>query len=269
MGKLLKPRPKKKFAAAGSMRWAGTLRKSFFYSLPYILSLTSIGILFGGVVAYAVNSTTFQLEQVKILNIGTMTPEQSFRFSELRRGENLIQLDLVSVQQVIKRNHPEFKEVKVRRVLPNRIEILLKRRTPIAQVAYSRFVQVDRDLVILPGSSTVPFRNLPIIEGSPLPRTGLAVGAAVSDDGTQRALWLMDTIKRSNILRGHALTKIDIADARNLSLIVDGAIEIRIGNSHFIERLKILDQTLKTQVLDPLKVRYIDLRFDDVVVGMR
>ena len=249
------------------MRWAGTLRKTFFYSLPYILSMTALGVLFGGVVAYAVNSTTFQLTEVKILNIGTLTSEQSFQFSELQRGENLIQLDLVGVQQVIKRKHPEFKEVKVRRVLPNRVEILLKRRTPVAQVAYARFVQVDKDLVVLPNSSPTPFRNLPVIEGAPLPRGGLAVGAAIEDAGTKRALWLMDIVKRKNILRKHTLTKVDIADVRNTSFIVDNAIEIRIGNGHFIERLKILDQILKTQPLDPARMRYIDLRFDDPVVS--
>ncbi len=263
----MRSRPKKRYTAAGTMRWAGTLRKTFFYSLPYILSLTTLGVLFGGVVAYAVNSTTFQLDEVRILNIGTLTPDQSFQFSELHRGENLIQLDLVSVQQVIKRNHPEFKEVKVRRVLPNRVEILLKRRTPVAQVAYSRFVQVDKDRVVLPNSSSTPFRNLPVIEGAPLPRRGLAVGAILEDAGTKRALWLMDIVKRQNILRKHLLTKVDIADVRNTSFIVDNSIEIRIGNGHFIERLKILDQILKTQPLDPAKVRYIDLRFDDPVVS--
>jgi len=251
------------------MRWAGALRKTFFYSLPYMLSLTTLGLLFGGVVAYAVNSSTFRLEQVRILNIGSLTPEQSFQFSELRQGENLIQLDLVNVQQVIKRRHPEFKEVKVRRVLPDLVEILLKRRTPVAQIAYSRFVQVDKDLVVLPGSAASPFRNLTILEGSPLPRRGLAVGATVDDPLTQRTMRLMEVIKRSNILRKHVLTKIDIADPRNVTLIVDGAIEIRIGNSHFAERLKILDQTLKNQELNPAKVKYIDLRFDDVVVGMK
>ena len=264
-----KPKTKKRFATFGSLRWAGALRKLLLHSFPYVLSLATLGILFGTVVAYAVNSSTFRLEQVRILNIGTLTPEQSFRFSELRRGENLIQLDLVNVQQVIKRNHPEFKEVKVRRVLPNRVEILLKRRTPVAQIAYSHYVQVDKDLVILPGSSPAPFRNLPVIEGAPLPRRGFAVGATISDPATQKALRLMEEIRRSNLLRKHALTKIDIADARNVTLVVDNAIEIRIGNSHFVERLKILDQTLKTQPLDPARVKYIDLRFDDVVVGMR
>jgi cell division septal protein FtsQ len=264
-----KSKTKKRFTTPGSLRWAGALRKLFFRSLPYILSLTTLGVLFGGVVAYAVNSSTFRLEQVRVLNIGTLTSEQSFKFSELKRGENLIQLDLVGVQQVIKRNHPEFKEVKVRRVLPNRVEILLKRRTPVAQVAYSRYVQIDKDLVVLPGSALTPFRNLTVIGGAPLPRGGLAVGAVINDAATQKALRLMDAIKRSPILKKHVLTKVDIADPRNVTLFVDNAIEIRIGSSHYTERLKILDQTLKNQPLDPAKVRYIDLRFDDVVVGMK
>ena len=35
------------------------------------------------------------------------------------------------------------------------------------------------------------------------------------------------------------------------------------------ERFKILDQTLKIIELDRSKIRYIDLRFDDVVIGPR
>ncbi len=245
------------------------MRRVTLRSLPYALSLTMLGMLFGAVVAFAVNSPTFELQSVKILNMGTLTSEQAFKFSELQPGENLIHLDLVNVQQVIKRNHPEFKEVRVRRVLPNHVEILLKRRTPVAQAAFSRYVQVDKDLVVLPGSSTTPFRNLMVIQGSPLPKPGLFVGSTLSDPATQKALWLMEVIKRSGILKKHTLTKMDIGDPKNFSLIVDGNVEIKIGNSHFIERLKILDQTLKTLDLDAAKIRYIDLRFDDVVVGPR
>ena len=251
-----------------SVKFLGGARKVFLRTLPYVLSLTTLGVLFGGVVAYAVNSPTFELRQVRILNMGTMTPQQAFKFSELQPGENLVHLDLVGVQQVIKRNHPEFKEVRVRRVLPDQVEILIKRRTPVAQAFFSRYVQIDKDLIVLPGSSTVPFRNLTVIEGAPMPRAGLFVGTTLNDATTQKALRLMDVLKRSQILAKHTLTKIDIGDPKNISFTIDG-IEIRIGNNHFIERLKILDQTLRTLALDAAKIRYIDLRFDDVVIGPR
>lgn len=259
---------KKKNGIVTSMRMVGGLRRAALYSLPYVLALTAAGVLFGGVIAYAVNSSTFQLSEVKILNIGSMTQDQAFRFCDLQRSENLIHIDLIAVQQVIKRNHPEFKEVRVRRVLPNRIEVLLKRRTPAAQLALSKYVQIDKDFVVLPGASAAPFRNLLIIEGGAVSPAGMPIGATVSDPATKKALKLAEVIKRSQVLAKHFLSKVDIADPKNISLYVDG-VEIRIGNGHFAERLKILDQTLRTVDLDSSKIAYIDLRFDDVVVGPR
>ncbi|MBI4352729.1 MAG: FtsQ-type POTRA domain-containing protein [Candidatus Omnitrophica bacterium] len=252
-----------------SVKVLGVVRRVGVFCLPYFLVLAVLGVLLGSVAAYAVNSPTFELQEARVLNVGTLTPEQAFRFCELKRGENLIALDLGNVQQVIKRKHPEFKEVRVRRVLPSRIEVVVKRRTPAVQIAFSRYIQVDKDLVILPGSSAVPFKNLTIIEGTPVPRGGLYVGARLTDPGTSRALKLADLVRRSGLLRKHLLTKVDMTDPKNLSLIVDGAVEIRLGSSHFIERLKLLDQTLKTLELDQTKIAYIDLRFDDVVIGSR
>ena len=101
-----------------SIRMLSGLRQGMFYSLPYILSLTAIGLLFGTVIAYALNSSTFQLTEVRLLNAGPVTQERAFDFCELHRGANLVNLDLIQVQQVIKRKHPEYKEVLVRRVLP-------------------------------------------------------------------------------------------------------------------------------------------------------
>ena len=252
------------------VRLLSRLRQGAFYSLPYIISLTAIGLLFGTVIAYALNSPTFQLAQVRVLNDGPMTDEQAFAFCQLHRGESLIGLDLVAVQEVIKRRHPEFKEVLVRRVLPNQIEILLKRRTPVAQAAFgSRFIQVDKDLVLLPGASAAPFRNLTVIQGAPAPVDGLFVGVTLKDPATQKAIKLADAVKQSDVLRGHLLTHVNITDPNNIFLLVDGQIEIRFGGGHYMDRLKILDQTLRRVPLDPLKVRYIDLRFDDVVVGPR
>jgi cell division septal protein FtsQ len=270
MVKPIKSRVKRKALGSSlSLQVIGGMRNLFLAFLPMFFSLVLAAALFGSVVAYAFGSPAFRLEEVRVHNIGTMTPDQAFQFCELKRGENLITLDIIGVQQVIKRKHPEFKEVRVRRVLPNRIEVVLKRRTPIAQVAFSRYVQIDRDLVILPGSSPAPFRNLTIIEGAPLPREGLTVGVSIRDAATKRAIKLADLIERSSILRRHALTKVSIADPRNMAFFVDGDIEVKIGDSHLVERLKILDQTLRSVELDRTKIQYIDLRFDDVVIGPR
>jgi cell division septal protein FtsQ len=267
----LKTRGKKK-GASGASRWklTGVLRALLLSALPYLLILSGLGVLFGSVFAYAVNSTTFELKEVRVMSAGSMTQAQAFEFCDLRPGENLVKLDLVNVQQVIKRRHPEYKEVRVKRVLPNRVEVVLRRRTPAAQIDYGRFVQVDKDLVILPGSGTAPFKNLTVIEGAPIPKAGLAVGVTISDANVRKAIKIAEIVKNSGILKGHSLSKVDVRDPKNFSLIVDGDVEVRLGDTrHLGERLRLLEQTLKTVGLDRSKVRYIDLRFDDVVIGPR
>lgn len=271
MAKPLKSRSKRRSnAPILSVQLAGGLKKLVILSAPYAVSLVLTGLLFGSVVAYAVNSPVFQLEEVKILNYGTLTKAQAFAFCELQKGENLITLDLVNVQQLIKRKHPEFKEVRVQRVLPNTIEVLLKRRTPVAQIALvSRYMQVDKDLTVLPGSSPVPFKYLTIIQGLPVPSEGLAVGMNLNNGVAKKVFMLSDAIHRSGVIAGHTLSKIDASDARNISFYVDNDIEIRVGDSRFNEKMKLLAETLKSAPLDAAKIRYIDLRFDDIVVGPR
>lgn len=267
MVKPVKNKTKRKSQNTLSYRAWGVAKRGLLGSLPYILSLVLLGILFGAVTAYAVNSPAFQLQEVKILNAGSVTQDQAFRFCELQRGENLVLLDIVAVQQVIKRKYPQFKEVVVKRVLPNRVEVLLKRRTPVAQVLGSKYVQIDRDLVLLPAVSPSPFKNLTVIQGAP--SQTMIVGSTIRDERTRKALKLKEFIDRANIFNKHELTRIDISDPQNISLFIDGDIEIRMGNEHLVERLKVLDQTLKNIQLDRSKIKYIDLRFDDVVVSPR
>ena len=69
---------KKRMGNALFVKWLGGAKEIFFQSLPFALSLTALGLFFGGVVAYAVNSPTFDLREVRVLNLGTLTPEQSF-----------------------------------------------------------------------------------------------------------------------------------------------------------------------------------------------
>ena len=270
---MVKPKSRSRLRNSGavlSMKLLGSLKRGLVVSLPYVVSLTIIGVMFGAVVAHALGSPAFQLAEVRILNAGAMTARQSFAFCNLNPGENLISLDLVAVQQVIKRSHPEFKEVVVRRVLPNRVDVLLKRRTPAAQVQLgNRYVQVDRDLVLLPGSSPSPFRNLCVISGAPAPRGGPGVGSVLTDTNTRKALKFMEVLDRSGILKQHPLSRIDISDSRNLRFYVDSDIEVRMGSDHFIERLKILGIAARTLELDRSRISYIDLRFDDPVVGPR
>ena len=69
----------------------------------------------------------------------------------------------------------------------------------------------------------------------------------------------------SGFLNDHTLTKVDISDYRNIAFFIEDGLEIKIGNSNFKERLGQLTKTLASIVVDKDEIKYIDLRFDDVV----
>jgi len=65
------------------------------------------------------------------------------------------------------------------------------------------------------------------------------------------------------------LSAIDISNPDNLILWVNEKIEIRISSRNLTSQMKKISDTLANIDLDPERVRYVDLRFDDIVIGPR
>jgi len=85
----------------------------------------------------------------------------------------------------------------------------------------------------------------------------------------QNALLLLREIKKTRFIRAHTLMKIDVSDRRNVSFYIEDGLEIKIGDSNFKTRLDALDGALASINIDDDRVKYVDLRFDDVVLGTK
>jgi cell division septal protein FtsQ len=123
-------------------------------------------------------------------------------------------------------------------------------------------------MVITPGQAA-PFGDLPIILGSKLQpsqlKKGTRVGRAIMSLGIQ----LLKDIRRFDALHGQRLSAIDISNEDNLILWVNEKIEVRISSRNLASQMKKISEALVNVDLDPERVRYIDLRFDDIVIGPR
>ena len=71
-------------------------------------------------------------------------------------------------------------------------------------------------------------------------------------------------------MAAYILKVVDIADPGNLSFFFDDVnIEIKIGNEDFRNRLDVLVTVLEQISMDIDKFKYIDLRFEDPIIGPR
>ncbi len=236
---------------------------------PFIFTLALIGVLIGGSFAFARQTGVFTLKNVTVDGFTQGNAATIFEFAGLSPGESLFEIDLQGVEEHVRKNHPEYQDIRVRRVLPNEINIGLTHRIPMSQVHFDKYYAVDNEAVILSISDNPLSANYPLIRGVKKPRNDLKLGSHIESRPLEQALDLLLILKREGTLRSHQLTYLDISDARNFILQMDGSIEIRMGSRNFSDKLMKLKDALKNLDIDAAKVRYLDLRFDDIVVGPR
>jgi len=236
---------------------------------PYILTFGLLGSLIGGSCAFAVQSNLFSLQKITVENADLKTPEERFLFAGLRPGQPLLGIDLALVEDYVRRYHPEYRKVIVERVLPDQIRIEIQPRVPVAKVQLSRLYLIDSSGYVLP-PSLMGSKDYPLIVGLPVSQKNVGVGFKINYRPLDHALRIVRDLTARRVLGEHRLDHLDISDSRNFVLKVNGEIEIRMGLRNLAEKIDKLSKAIAGGMdLDPKKIRYIDLRFDDIVIQPR
>ncbi|NQT75464.1 MAG: FtsQ-type POTRA domain-containing protein [Candidatus Omnitrophica bacterium] len=188
------------------------------------------------------------------------------------KGTNIFMVDLNTLKEKLEASHSEYKDVVVRRLLPNKVIVKAGLRKAVAQIRSDRYYFVDREGVLLPDVKNFPDANLPIIIGMGV-NLARVQASGISDfekDNLDKALRLINEMQAIDELSGQTLKVVDITDPGNLTFSFEGTnVEIKIGNSDFSKRLNVLTTLLDQLGQDINEFKYIDLRFEDPIVGPR
>jgi cell division septal protein FtsQ len=185
-------------------------------------------------------------------------------------GTNIFFVDLEGLKERMQSAHPEFKEVILRRFLPNKLIARAHLRKAIGQVRSDRYYPIDEEGIVLPDIKNFPEPDLPIITGLGinLAKNQMAGFTGFEKERIGKALALMREIKGIKELSSYKLKVIDATDPGNLTFFFDiFNVEIKIGSSDFNNRLKMLATVIDQLGEDINKFKYIDLRFEDPIVG--
>lgn len=229
-----------------------------------------------GVQNYIATSSYFKL---KVLSIEGITDARYI--DVLKReilGVNAFMVDTQRLSERIRKRFPTFTSVQVTRVLPSELSIVAKERIPVAVLKREAYYLFDNEGFVLSSFPSNDLSLYPVIVGleGRLPR--LRVGAAYSFPALDRALLLARVLKGQGFRYPVAtnpdlrVTKIDAADANNICFYLNDAIQVKVGNVDFGERLAPFSAILKS--ISPerdlvAEVRYIDLRPKQPVVAMK
>lgn len=210
------------------------------------------------------NSGYFKVETVKIIDAKNAAQINTKDLLKLYKGRNIFSIDIRSLSSQIKNDYPVVKDAIVRRILPNRLEIDIVARIPIAKIKSYEYFPIDRSGIVL--SPEIKTGNLPVIIGFSMwlrPR----VGQKLENNKLENAFLLIDALNQTNVFSDYSVTTIDTSNYNNLSFYMENGTEVKIGGEDFLERLKKLKQTFSNPKMDKDNIKYIDLRFRDVVIG--
>jgi cell division septal protein FtsQ len=261
-----KGRPGKKINARKAKKESRGPRRFAPIKLPIrkILYAAAIILLLAAFFIFLRNSPYFRLNDIKIIDRQNIAALDGARLLNLYKGRNIFDIDIDSIASRIKSEHPIIERALVKRVLPDRLRIDIISRVPFAVIKSHGYFPVDRTGMVL--SPEVRRGKLLVITGLSswfAPR----VGERLKGREIENAFLLIDALRGRRFSPGYEAATIDVANHRNLSFYFGNGIEVKIGGENFEERLKMLKKTLSRRDLDKASIKYVDLRFKDVVIG--
>jgi len=192
------------------------LRRRFFI-FAILLIITSITLAF--------NLKTFDIKEIFVKNNIKLTKDDIINLSEINIGDNIFYVSFYKAKKNILSN-PYVKTVKLRRKLPNSIEISVTERKEAVYFQSSSYYILDNTGVFLRKSSEAPnLLNIKGIEDKVLyDKNSISFKDKRYSDAIEKF-----TILNSSNSSKYLFKAIDIGSLVNIKLYINN-MEIRLGN---------------------------------------
>lgn len=221
------------------------------------------------------------LDYFKLKDIAVNRPEGAFDFSYLL-GRNIFRIDLKKESRYITELYPVYKNIRLFRILPNRLFIGFTDRNPLAYVKLYRYFCVDSDLALFELPQGEESWDLPVIIGLERKIPGPRPGKRYNIKELITALNIIKEIETNSLFKKYKIERIDITNPANISCFIRlsgysqgqvatnlAALEVKMGQDDSGDKIRVL-AGLFTQLQDDIsKIKYVDLRFKDPVVKFK
>lgn len=270
---LFSPEKKKKFDLARVRRL--TVKALIISTIIFLASYFIIK----GIEKFLKSSDYFQIKEVVIKDNAV------YNLSYLK-GKNIFSIDLNKESEYILEKYPDYRNVRLIRVLPNRLFVDFVKRKPVALAKFYKYFAVDENGVFFPLPEQLDGSDLPLISGLEVKIHAPVSGRAYNIKELKLALNIIEEIKRNRLLRYCKVKKIDVSNPTYASVIIPLAkkrtdntklsagndfaiLEVRLGEEDIRGKIAILEGLIIQEKLNLVNVKYVDLRFNEAVIKLK
>jgi cell division septal protein FtsQ len=224
---------------------------------------------------FAVQAFSAFLHTSKIFLIRDIFVEESLgevKLPELEKlkGHNIFLVDLVKVENKVQTKFPHIGDLKILRHFPDGIAVTGFLRRPVVEAALNgHTLEISADGYFLRHVEREG-DPLPVVRG--LKSANAVAGERVADENLLLAMNIVELIKSARALSALGFREVDISDPLKITCrFRDEAMnfDVFIEKDRVADKLKVLSAIVERSDLELAQVKYIDLRFEEPVIGRK
>ena len=188
--------------------------------------------------------------------------------ADLRRlkGRNIFKVDINKLQAKIQQQYPQVAELRVMRELPDRIKVLAKKRDILFQTMWKgKMLLVDAEGVAM--YYTLKAVDLPLVQGLLGPQAKVSSGYPINVKSLGLVLGIIHNLKAHPHTAGLKVTSMDITNLAKINVVFSVGLRIILDEDQYGLKLGMLEMLMAQRKIDFVRVKYIDLRFHEPVLG--
>lgn len=204
----------------------------------------------------------FQVAEITVEGSTALTADKVIALSGIETGDNFFYLDTWNAKKDLLQN-PFVEAVKIRRMLPNKVAIVITERKSIGYIVTTDgYIQVGEDGRLLAIQQTLSNYNLPVISGIDLSELP-AIGGFIENEKLRQALEILQNCDQSLL---DNIAELNVGQEYYILAYTNQKLEVRLGGLDNIEqRLQdlngILTNVVGTKIASD-QILYIDMRYE-------
>jgi cell division septal protein FtsQ len=212
---------------------------------------------------FLTTSGRLAVAQVELDGISRIDDGEVRRLLSDLEGQNILLAPLDQYRERIEA-YPRVESARFSRILPDRIRCNITEREPTALVFTDRFVEIDREGMVMAEDEFTPLLDLPIITGAS--NQNVRAGKVCQARGVRNALEVLRVVRELGGDFASRISEINVSGDNVVVRSLENDCVLVLGDSDYELRLRkyfLLEDTIDR---DRAEKRVVDLRFEDQVV---
>ncbi len=237
-------------------------------ALVLIALVGSVGVIWFTLYQYATKSWRFRIDSrddIAISGAKNVSTPQVLEALASDIDRNIFFVPLDARKKMIEQI-PWVQSATVMRLLPNRLKVVVKERTPVAFVQINSHIElIDANGVImeLPANQQTNY-SFPVI-------IGMTEGEPVSTQAARMKIYaqLVRELDSNGAHYSRDLSDVDLSDPDDVKATVTdphGAVLVHLGSSNFLDRFKVYVAHVQEWRTQFQSLQSVDLRYDHQVI---